>query len=324
MKRLNQLFGLLAVLLLAGLAGRAAWTLSQPDAKFIQGQIEARQYHVSSKVPGRLERILVHRGDQVARGDLLFAISSPELEAKQTQARAGLEAAEALKAQADNGARRQEVLAAREQWHKAQAAAELARVTFDRVEALFDEGVVARQKRDEAYTQWQAAQFTEKAAEAVYQMAEEGARQETRDAAAGKALAARGQLDEVQAVLADSQMRAPRAGEVSQVLLDEGELAPTGFPVVTLVDMSDAWALFNVREDSLARFPEGEQVQVRIPALGNSFPFTVRYRSVLGDYATWNATESGMAFDLRTFEVELVPVDTIPGLRAGMTALIEQ
>ncbi|USD37259.1 HlyD family secretion protein [Ferrimonas sp. SCSIO 43195] len=323
MKRINQTLGFIALLLLLGLAARAAWILSQPKAAHIQGQIEARQYHVSSKIPGRLERILVHRGDQVTKGDLLFAISSPELEAKQMQAQAGLEAAKALKAQADNGARAQEVLAAKEQWNKAKAAAKLARVTYERVENLFDEGVVARQKRDEAFTQWQAANFTESAARAVYLMADEGARQETKDAAAGKAMAAQGQLNEVQAVLADSQMRAPRTGEVSQVMLDEGELAPSGFPVVTLVDMTDAWALFNVREDRLAEYPEGKQVQVRIPALNASFPFVVRYRSVLGDYATWNASESGMDFDLRTFEVELVPQSPIEGLRAGMTALID-
>ncbi|MBY6019111.1 HlyD family secretion protein [Ferrimonas balearica] len=312
-----------AVALLAVLSGWAMYQAYQPKPYRLQGEIEARQYHVSSKVPGRVAELNVRRGDKVVAGDLLYTLSSPELEARLQQAKAGVKAAEAMEAEADAGARRQQIQAARDDWQRALAAANLYKATYQRVQALFDDGVVARQKRDEAYAQWQAAQYQASAAEALYQMAEEGARKETREAAQGQAEAARGQLAEVQAVLADSQMRAPRAGEIAQVLLQEGELAPQGFPVVTLVDMGDAWALFQVREDRLSEFPNGAKVTLRIPALDASFPFEVAYRAVQGEFATWRATESGADFDMRTFEVELRPLQPIAGLRAGMTVLLE-
>lgn len=293
-----------------------------PTPQPLQGQIEAREYNVSSKVAGRVEQMMVRRGDLVHAGDLLFSIDSPELNAKLLQASGALQSAKALQAEADNGARKQQIAAAREQWRKAQAAAKLAKTTYARVENLFNDGVVARQKRDEAYTQWQAAKYTEQSAKAMYDMAQEGARSEQKVAAEGNAKRAEGAVQEVNAVLADSQMRAPKAGEITEVLLQPGELAGSGFPVVTLIDMQDSWAIFQVREDLLKQFHKGDIKQLQIPALGKSFDFKVSYISAMGDFATWRATESGHDFDMRTFQIELRPTAPIADLRAGMSVLL--
>ncbi|TCN86309.1 HlyD family secretion protein [Shewanella fodinae] len=316
---------LLATVTLAAVAAALIYGLIlaySPKPHLLQGQVEAREYNVSSKVAGRVEQVLVRKGDEVAAGDLLFAIDSPELNAKLTQASGALDAAKAMQQEADNGARKQQIAAAKEQWLKAKAASELAKTTYDRIENLFSGGVLARQKRDEAFTQWQAAKYTEQAAKAMYDMAAEGARDEQKAAAAGNAKRAAGAVQEVNAVLADSQMKAPKSGEITDVLLQAGELAPTGFPVVTLVDMSDSWAVFQVREDQLAQFHKGDKKRLHIPALGKDYEYQVSYISVMGDFATWRATESGHDFDMRTFEVELRPTQPIPDLRVGMSVLL--
>ncbi|GAA5194494.1 HlyD family secretion protein [Ferrimonas gelatinilytica] len=311
----------LAFLILGALAAWAMFRAYQPQPQWLQGQIEARQYQISSKAAGRLVALHVRRGDQVEAGQELYRLDSPELEARFRQAQAGASAADAMRQEADSGARQQQIDAAYQDWQRALAAENLTQTTYERIQALFDEGVLARQKRDEAYAQWQAAQHQASAAEALYQMAQEGARSETKQAAQGQADAAQAQLAEVQAVLSDIQIRAPRAGEISQVLLHQGELVPQGFPVMTLTDLSDAWALFQVREDRLSEFAEGSELMLTVPALGETHPFTVAYTAVQGDFATWRATESGQEFDLRTFEVELRPSEPIEGLRAGMTVL---
>lgn len=156
----------------------------------------------------------------------------------------------------------------------------------------------------------------------MYQMAEEGARVETKAAAAGNARMAEGAVKEVSAIMADSQMRAPKSGEISEVLLQAGELAPSGFPVVSLIDMQDAWAVFQVREDQLKRFKKGDKLQLTLPALDKTLEFTVSHISVMGDFATWRSTESGHDFDMRTFEVELRPTAPIADLRVGMSVLL--
>lgn len=320
--RTNRILAIVALVVLVAILAYGLNLAYTPVPDRLQGQIEAREYNISSKVPGRVSQVLVRRGDKVASGDLLFAIDSPELNAKLMQAQGGRDAAKAKQQEADNGARKQQITAAKEQWLKAKAAATLAQTTYQRVEALFVEGVLARQKRDEAFTQWQAAKYTEQAAYAMYQMTDEGAREEIKAAAEGNARMAQGAVNEVSAILADSQMRSPKTGEVSEVLLQSGELAPSGFPVVSIIDMQDVWAIFQVREDQLKDYKVGQQLEVQIPALGASYPFTVDHISVLGHFATWRSTESGHDFDMRTFEMELRPTEPIADLRVGMTTLL--
>ncbi|WP_076412115.1 HlyD family secretion protein [Shewanella sp. UCD-KL12] len=317
----NRIFAVAALVGLVGVLGYGLKLAYTPKVEVLQGQIEAREYNISSKVPGRVEQVMVRRGDTVEAGDLLFAINSPELSAKLMQAEGGRDAAAAMQLEADSGARKQQVMASREQWQKAKAAATLAKTTYNRVEVLFVEGVLARQKRDEAFTQYQAAKYTEQAALAMYEMAEEGAREETKAAAAGNARMAEGAVNEVSAILADSQMRSPKSGEISEVLLQAGELAPSGFPVVSLIDMQDAWAVFQVREDQLKQFAKGTKLMMTLPALERDVEFTVSHVSVMGEFATWRSTESGHDFDMRTFEVELRPSVEIDDLRVGMSVI---
>jgi len=295
----------------------------QPLPIRIQGQIEAQNYSISSKVPGRIEQVLVRKGDKVSRGQMIFTLLSPEIQAKLQQAKAGERAAGALSEQAEKGARIQEISSAKTQWKKAKAADELMEKTYQRINNLFEDGIVSEQKRDEVYTQWQASKYNKSSAYQLYAMAKEGARDEVKRAAKEQENMAAGAVAEVEAYIADTKINSWHNGEVSQVLLHEGELAPAGFPVVTLVDINDAWAIFHIREDTLKEFPKGQKIEVNIPALGDqTFTFEIAHISVMGDFATWRATDASQGFDMRTFEVEARPLEYIPLLRVGMTVLL--
>ena len=297
----------------------------QPRPERIQGQIEAQHYSISSKVPGRIEQVSVRKGDNVKKGQIIFTLLSPEKQAKLQQAQAGKNAAGAISEQADNGARIQEISAMKMQWEKAKAADELMEKTYERINNLFNDGVVAEQKRDEVYTQWQASKYNESSAYQLYAMAKEGARDEVKRAAKEQENMAAGAVAEVEAYIADTKISSWHNGEVSQVLLQEGELAPQGFPVVTIIDMDDAWAIFHIREDTLKDFPKGQKIEVNIPALGdNTFMFEITHISVMGDFATWRSTDNSQGFDMRTFEVEARPSENIPLLRVGMTVLLNR
>ncbi|TKF00360.1 HlyD family secretion protein [Vibrio kanaloae] len=306
-----------------GWVGYSFYQAYQPQPVKLQGQIDAQQYSISSKVPGRIDEIFVRKGDSVEKGELIFSLLSPEIDAKLEQAKAGQKAAGALAQEAENGARTQQIQAAKDQWLKAKAAADLMDKTYQRVNNLYNDGVVAEQKRDEAKTQWQAAKYTESAAFQMYQLAQEGARDETKVAAAQKALMAAGAVAEVEAYAKDTQIHSWFSGEVAQVLLSSGELAPQGFPVVTVIDTQDAWAVFNVREDMLKHFEKGTQFEAYLPALDKSLTFKVTHIAVMGDFATWRSTDAAQGFDLRTFEVEARPVDTDETLRMGMSLVVE-
>ncbi|EIO3977552.1 HlyD family secretion protein [Vibrio vulnificus] len=303
--------------------GYSFYQAYQPEPVRLQGMIEAQQYSISSKVPGRIDQVLVRKGENITKGQLVFTLHSPEIEAKLEQAKAGEKAAGALAQEAEKGARSQQIQAAKDQWLKAKAAADLMEKTYQRVNNLYNDGVVAEQKRDEAMTQWQAAKYTESAAFQMYEMAKEGVRDETKLAAAEKARMAAGAVAEVEAYANDTRIESWFDGEVSQVLLQSGELAPQGFPVVTVIDTQDAWAVLNVREDLLKHFQKDQTFSAYLPALDKKVEFKVSHIAVMGDFATWRATDASKGFDLRTFEVEARPVTPVNDLRMGMSLVVE-
>jgi HlyD family secretion protein len=313
-----------AGLVVLGLLGWGVWRASLPGPDVFQGQMEAQETDIAPKVPGRIAQVLVKEGDQVSVGTLLTRMDSPEVNAKLAQATAARDAADAVALKAGNGARPQEVEMARMQWQRAQAAAELAEVSFRRVDGLAREGLVAAQKRDEAETNFRASRDAAIAARAQYDMARAGARPEDRAAASAQARQVAGVVAEVEAAKAETELKSPVAGEVAKVLAKAGELSPQGVAVVTVVDLRNQWVVLNVREDKLQRFAAGSEFEATLPALDQRrVRFKVFYTAVLPDFATWRATRAGQGFDARTFEVRARPLAPVEGARPGMSVLIQ-
>ncbi|MFT4810484.1 MAG: HlyD family secretion protein [Paraglaciecola sp.] len=323
MKKLKLGIILLLVALLVSWLCFRFYQAYQPQPIRLQGQIQAQQYSISSKVSGRIDQVLVRKGDQVKKSQLIFTLYSPEITAKLDQAIAGQKAAGAMAKEAEKGARTQEIQASKEQWLKAKSATELMEKTYQRINNLYEDGVIAEQKSDEANTQRLAAKYTENAAFQMYQLTQEGAREETKFAAQQKEIMAAGVVAEVQASAADTKITSWFDGEVSQVLLNSGELAPQGFPVVTVIDTKDAWAVLNVREDLLKSFQKGMRFIAYLPALDKNIRFEVSHIAVMGDFATWRSTDAAQGFDLRTFEVEARPVELTDDLRMGMSLVVK-
>jgi len=304
--------------------GTTFYKAYQPKPLSLQGDIDAQTYNISSKVPGRISQIDVKKGDIVKVGDFIFSISSDEVKAKLKQAKASKNAAEAIKDKADSGARKEEIEAAYNQYQKAKAAEDLMKTTYARVKKLYDEGVLSEQKHDEVYTKYKASKYTTNAAKQLYIMAKEGARSEDKKAALAKEEVYAGKVDEVEAYIKELNLYSFHNGEVTSVLIHEGELAPTGFPVVTLTDMSDSWARFTVREDLLKKFKKGSKFKVKIPALSEkTYEYEVTYISVMGSFATWKSPQAGKGFDMKSFEVHMRPIKPIKDLRVGMSVLLE-
>lgn len=300
------------------------WKASQPPAPYFQGQMEARETEVAPKVTARISKVHVTEGQQIQAGDLLVEMDSPEVQAKLAQAQAAKDAAQAVADKASNGARPEEVRMAKLNWERAQAAAQLAKTSYDRVQSLYDQGLVSAQKRDEASTNWRASTAQAEAARAQYEMAAQGARAEDQSAAAAQARQVDGVIAEVKAAEAETQLRSPVAGEVANVLAKAGELSPQGVSVVTLVDLTDQWVVINVREDHLQRFAVGSRFTGKLPALNHqTAEFEVYYQGVLPDFATWRTTRGSQGFDARTFEVRARPSQPIAGARPGMSVLVE-
>ena len=293
------------------------------DAEIIQGQIDVEEYRVSSKVPSRVLHIYVKEGDYVNVGDTLAILEAPELTAKATQAQGAIDAATALSNMANNGARKEQIQGAYELWQQAKAAKEIAEKSYNRVQRLFDEGVMTAQKRDEAFAMYKASEAQEKAAKSQYDMAVNGARAEEKAATQGQVKAFSGQMDEVKVYEKETIQIAPIAGEVSTIYPKVGELLGSGSPIMTISIMDDLWGAFNMREDQLKGLKKGDTFTAYLPAFDKEIEMKVSSIKDQGSYATWKATKSNGQFDMKTFEVKARPIKKFDGLRPGMSVIVK-
>ena len=317
--------GLLALIVVVVLIFIIGLYVNKPEPVIIQGEADATEVRISGKVPGRIKLFKAEEGTQVKMGDTVVIIDCPELSAKLEQANAAENAAQAQNKKAIKGARKEMIVGAYEMWHKALVGIDIAKKSYDRVQRLFEKGVVPAQKRDEAQAQYDAAVSTSKAAKSQYDMAMNGAESEDKEAALALVKRAKGAVNEVKSYLKEITLVSPIDGEVTEVFPKRGELVGTGAPIMSIVDLNDMWFTFNVREDLLADMKMGSSFKVKVPALDNQIvTLKVSYIKALASYATWKATKTTGQFDVKTFEVRARPNTKVKDLRPGMTALFEE
>jgi len=317
---LLAIIGFAAVVIIVALIGFFA--LGR-DPEIIQGQVEVTEYRVSSKVPGRILELRVKEGDYVKVGDTLAILDAPEVRAKMEQAQSAESAAAALELKAQNGARKEQIQGAFSVLQAAKAALEIAEKSYNRVQRLYDEGVMSAQKRDEAYANYKAMEAQCKAAQSQYDMAQNGARREDKMAASAQVGRARGAVQEVNSYIHETVQIAQMEGEVSDVYPKVGELVGTGSPIMSIAVMQDMWGTFNVREDQLNGMQVGTEFDAFVPAFDKTVKMKVYYLKDQGSYAVWKATKANGQYDLKTFEVKARPVEKLDGLRPGMSLIIK-
>ncbi len=309
------------IILIVGIVGY--FTIGN-EPEVLQGQVDVSEYRVSSKVPGRILEIRVKEGDYVHVGDTLAILDAPEVQAKKLQAEGAESAAAAMSDMAQNGARQEQIKGAFEIWQQAKAGLEIAQKSYNRVQRLFDEGVMSEQKRDEAFASFKALEAQEKAAKSQYDMAKNGARMEEKRAAKAQVARANGAIQEVNSYINETVQIAQAEGEVSNIYPKVGELVGTGSPIMTISIMSDLWGTFNVREDQLNGLKAGDKFIAFVPAFNKDIEMKVTHIKDQGSYATWKATKSNGQYDLKTFEVEARPTQKFEGLRPGMSLVIKK
>lgn len=305
--------------------GVGFWMGTHPSEEPLYGVMQAKTVDVAAKVTGRVETLPVHEGDTVSAGQLLMTLDIPEVEAKLKEVEALKSAASARQSLVDEGARPQEIRAAKAQMQRAQAGQELAQKTFNRVHALYREGLISKQKHDEALAQKKSADELLAAAKEQYDIALTGARTQEKQAATALTAQATGGVEQVQSLVKEKNVTSPIASEISRIYVEIGEVAAAGLPLATLVDLSDQWAVFNIREDDMPKITKGAVLSAEIPALNaKNVQFKVYFINPRGDYATWRATRQSSGYDLRTFEVRTRPVQPVSDLRPGMSVIVNR
>ena len=249
MKKKNITGLVITIAVFAAVILFSIYFFSNNEPIYLQGQVEAKQINVAPKVPGRVKAIYKKEGDRVQKGELLLELESTEIDAKLSQAEAARSAAQAQSDKAQRGAREEQIKGAYNVWQQAQAAADLAEKTYQRVSNLFNDKVLPAQKKDEAYTQMVALQKQAEAAKSQYEMAKNGARDEDKTAAQALVAQAQGVITEVNAYKDGAKVYAPADTQIQTIIPNEGEIVNAGYPVMNLIDTNDEWVVFNIREE---------------------------------------------------------------------------
>lgn len=312
---------LIVVLAIAALA-IVGFMRIKPEPDTVQGQADAEEIRISGKLPGRVVDIYVEEGQTVHAGDTLVHIHSSIMDAKMEQATAMRQAASATNEKVDAGTRQQIINSAYSVYQQAQAAEEITRKTYQRMENLFNEGVVTAQKRDEAKAAYDAATAGTQAAKSQWELAKAGAQKEDKEAARAMVKVAQGGVKEADAMLEDQYLLAPCDGKITVIYPHVSELVMTGAPIMTL-QKDDTYLVFNVRETLLKDIQDGSVIKVKIPALDKEIKAKVYYIQDMGSYANWQATKATGSFDARTFQIKARPEETLQGMLPGMSALYQ-
>jgi multidrug efflux pump subunit AcrA (membrane-fusion protein) len=209
--------------------------------------------NLASKLMGAIEKVKVREGDQVKTGDVLVVIDQRQVEAGYRQAEANLaEAKKTLDA----------ALSSRE---AALASECLAQATYNRYLNLKKEDSVSAQEFDEVEARHREAKAAVKRAEAMVETATARIHQ----AQAGLASASVARKDAV--------IAAPNDGVITTKLVDEGDLATPGMPLLAM-DTAHGYRVDAVLPESyFQEVKPGRSVRVTIPAFREeAVPGTIR------------------------------------------------
>ncbi len=242
------------------------------DKGFISGngRLEAVEVDVATKLPGRVEEILVSEGDFVTSGQVLARMQLDTLEAQSAEAEAGRRQAEhaATAAEAQVSLRQSDVLAMKAQVVQREAELDSARRRFSRSETLSREGAASLQELDDDRARVRGAEAALNATRAQVAAAEAAvvAAQAQLVGAHSSVDAAAATVERINADIADSVLRAPRDGRVQVRVAQPGEVLGAGGRVLNLLDLSDVYMTFFIPETIAGRIALGSEVRIVLDA----------------------------------------------------------
>ncbi|RLD96240.1 MAG: hypothetical protein DRI93_01420 [Aquificota bacterium] len=274
-----------------------------PNIIWGSGIVEGDEVEVSPKIPGKVARLLVKEGDQVALGAPIALLDSQEIQARVKAAQAQVtrlrrevdRARVALKLTREVvGKKIQEARAmvkgaqarlrgAKAQWEKWEK-------DWKRFRALRERKVISQRRLDEvaaaaksAKAQMESAQQELNRARAALETALAKKREITlRQKEIGvleSALATtQAKLEEAQALLEDTRIPSPVKGRVVEKLVEEGEVVTAGTPLVIVTNLDSLYLKIYIPEPQMGRIALGQEARIYVDAFPDTpFPAQVCY-----------------------------------------------
>jgi HlyD family secretion protein len=262
----------LALALPVALAG-----CGDPPSAAFGGYVEVEPVRVAAPIAGRLVKLDVQRGADVAAGAPLFTLEQESEAAAVREAKARVERAEAAVRDLEKGQRPLELAALAAAVDAQQAALARSDSELKRQRALAAQGFVSGTSLTALQAQRDADAAHVRQLQAQLRAARQGGRTDTQAGAQAEAQAAREALSQIEWRLAQKAVAAPVAARVDDTLYRVGEWVAAGSPVVTLVEPAAVKLRFFVPETRLAQVAPGTKVLAACDGCPAPVAATVRY-----------------------------------------------
>lgn len=250
--------------------------------------IPRHRVEVSSKVSGRVEQLLVDKGDQVKAGQVLARLDDREVRAQLEQARANRQAAEARLKENLAGSRPQEIERARASVEQDEADLRTAEINLDRAKRLNQTGVMSRQVLDDAQNKYDVAAARVRVSRENYELARLGPRKEQIELVRAQVAEAEASIRWWETQLENTVIRAPVAGTILERLIERGEMVTTGFvsgrgaksALVSIANLRDLEVELDINESDIPRVRLDQNCTIS----PDSYP-TRRYKGIVREIA---------------------------------------
>ncbi|QNL48529.1 efflux RND transporter periplasmic adaptor subunit [Olivibacter sp. SDN3] len=302
MKRKIYTFSLLVAILLAG----CKQTLNNEK---IEGKINRESVTITTKIPGRVEKLNIQEGDTVLKGDTLAILGIPEVDAKIAQALGAVKSADAQYKMSENGATKNQLKQLEAKHHALKEQYEFAQKSFDRVDAMFSDSLISPQKYDEAVAKYQGAKSQYDAVAAELEEVKNGVRLEQRLMALGQKDRASGALQEAEVASKERYIIAPTNMTIETVTLHIGELATPGYTLFSGYLPESTWFRVTIPEAHIGQIKKGQQINIYVPYLDKEFTGKVAVIKQLAKYANITTAYPDYELEQSLYELKIVPDD---------------
>jgi HlyD family secretion protein len=242
-----------------------------------QGYVEGEYVHVASPVAGRLDRLLVQRGQSIAAKAPLFELESEQEAAAVRQSEEQLKAAQAQLADLKLGKRTPEVGVVQAQLAQAVAAQAQADQQLVRDEAQFLAGGIAQSQLEDSRANAAIKSARVRELSGQVDVSRMPAREEQVQAQAAQVEAARAAVSQAAWKLSQKRVASTQSGLVVDTLYREGEWVSAGSPIVRMLPPANVKVRFFVPESVVGGLKPGRAVSVHCDGCGADLALTVSY-----------------------------------------------
>lgn len=301
----NILYTIAGIILLQSCSGD-----NQKKQIKLEGKIERDQIAVTTKIPGKIQKILVEAGQNVHKGDTLVILELPEVDAKAIQAEGALSAAQAQYEMAVKGATDGQMKQLHAKVDGLKEQYDFAQKSLDRMNNLLRDSLISQQKYDEVYAKYQGAKNQYLAAQAELADVQHGARIEQQRMALGQKERALGAVNEVNVAAKERYILAPQDMSIENINLQVGELAMAGYSLVSGYINDGTFFRVTIPESKIKDFVKGQNKTLIIPYLENKeVQAKVETIKPLSSYANISTAYPDFEEQETLFEVHLKPVN---------------